>query len=173
MNGAVHGHNLLSSHTYALRSAPPSLPPTLDYEWGLTSFAAVLFIASRKRRNNDVDPHHASSFYHPRREAHPSRGGSLIWFISKIRLPNRRTDPRSHVHRADHKLTALTNSRVDDERAFTRYEIRVRRRYEADMRLATRTLVFFRTSAFCMSAEWSRDVFSAIQSVPEFWFFFF
>lgn len=52
----AYGHDLLRSHTHALRSASPSHSPSHDYEYGLTSFAAVLFIASRKRRNNDADP---------------------------------------------------------------------------------------------------------------------
>lgn len=155
MNGVAHGHDLLRSHTHALRSSLPFSPssPPHNYECGLTSFAAVLFIASRKRRNNDAGPYRASSFY-PRHGSHPSRGGALIWFISKIRLPNRRTDPRSHMYWADRKLTALTNWY---EWAFTRYEIGVRRGYDADVHIGT--LVFSGTDVPLHVGGRSRHVF--------------
>jgi len=110
-------------HARVLRSASPSHYSSHDYEYGLTSFVAVLFIASRKRRNNDADPHHASSF-HPRRESHSSRGGTLIWFISKICLPNRRTDHHLHMHRE----TSINSWISRTNTAFTRYEVGVYRK---------------------------------------------
>lgn len=156
MNGIAHGHDLLRSHTHALRSAPsPHRPHHPNYEWGLTSFAAVLFIASRKRRNNDADPHRASSF-HSHREFHPSRGGTLTWFISKIRLLNRRTGHRSHMNRASRKLTVPTSWYEPFIHALRNWGI-------SQARLTMRAL--FRAPSTCPQIIGRRDI-SAVQNVP-------